>query len=262
MNAFPPFSEHPRDAHHRNVQDYDRWATLQRKSAEYLFDMLPEDFEPNVVADLGCGSGYLLKLLQQRYRTAQLLGVDFDRRRTGWAKTVFAEHPHIRIVESTIEDFLKTSPLSFDLVVSNFALHWSMQVDSVLGCIARGLEKKGKFAISLPTKGSLTTLHRVMREEGVPIPLTFQPESYWLTRTEKSGLQLQESRSFELIQYYASAREALSSVHRTGTLPPARRGAFQKVGTMKRLLHSLEKKGSEKGIPIGYRIWQAVFGVK
>jgi malonyl-CoA O-methyltransferase len=107
---------------------YDAAAVLQREIADRLLARLEVvRLKPQVILDIGCGTGYDLRQLSKRYLSARVVGLDIAetmaqraRSRTGlWrrltGRSVFACGDAER---------LPLAPASVDMIVSNLALQW------------------------------------------------------------------------------------------------------------------------------------------
>lgn len=128
--------------------DYDAAAVLQKEVRGRLLDRL--DFvkvEPEVILDLGAGTGHASRALKDRYRGAQVIALDLAqgmlveaRRRIGW----------ISRFERVCADAgrLPLKDRSVDLVVSNLMLQWCDPPDAVLAEVRRILKPGGLFTFT------------------------------------------------------------------------------------------------------------------
>lgn len=108
----------------RAVATYDAAATLQREVGDRLLERLDWiRLQPTDVLELGCGTGYCTRLLEQRYRKARLCALDIaeamlvhTRRGSGWfSKT--------RYLCGDAQQ-LPLADASIDLLFSNLTLQW------------------------------------------------------------------------------------------------------------------------------------------
>lgn len=137
---------------------YDAHAVLQREVCDRLLDRL--DFmtlQPRRVLDLGCGTGYGLAQLCQRYAAAELCGLDIApamllaaRARLpqpGWAQRALANLLPQRNMQPRLlcadMDRLPLPDNSMDLVWSSLALQWAHELEATLKGIHRVLAPGG-----------------------------------------------------------------------------------------------------------------------
>jgi malonyl-CoA O-methyltransferase len=129
-------------------RDYDAAAVLQKEVRGRLLERL--DFvkvEPEVVVDLGSGTGHASRALKDRYPKAQVIALDLAygmlveaKRRVGW----------FRRFERVCADAarLPLKDRSVDLVVSNLMLQWCDPPDTTLTEVKRILKPGGLFTFT------------------------------------------------------------------------------------------------------------------
>lgn len=114
--------------------------------------------------DLGCGAGlYLDNLrLQNQNLPIDYTGVDLSEKMLSHAQKKYSSHHFIKQDMLTALDQFDES--SFDIVVSNAALHWLIQdsdyskIQSLISKCSRLLRKDGFFAVSMAGQGTATRL--------------------------------------------------------------------------------------------------------
>jgi malonyl-CoA O-methyltransferase len=137
-----------RAAFDRASATYDAAAVLQgRVRAELLSRLDLIKVAPEVVVDLGCGTGDGTRRLKDRYRAALVIGLDpalgmlrETRRRSGWLRplrTVCAD-----VMQLPFRD------QSVNLMFSNLMLQWCDDLDGALAEIRRVLAPEGFFAFT------------------------------------------------------------------------------------------------------------------
>jgi malonyl-CoA O-methyltransferase len=104
----------------RAASSYDDAAVLQRATADELIGRLSVvRLEPGVVVDLGCGTGYGLGLLAERYPQALRIGIDHAvtmaraAARDGHGAPLAGDAHRLPLTDACV-----------DLVVSNLAMQW------------------------------------------------------------------------------------------------------------------------------------------
>ncbi|MBT9566894.1 MAG: malonyl-ACP O-methyltransferase BioC [Thiobacillus sp.] len=137
---------------------YDAHAVLQREVCDRMLDRL--DFvtlQPQRVLDLGCGTGYALARLSERYAAAELCGLDIApamlhaaRARLpqpGWAQRALAalmpqQQLRPRLICADM-DRLPLAENSMNLVWSSLVLQWAQDLDATFKGIHRVLAPGG-----------------------------------------------------------------------------------------------------------------------
>jgi malonyl-CoA O-methyltransferase len=131
-------------AFNRNASGYDQCAALQAEVQRRLLDRL--DYlrvSPEMILDLGCGTGQAIAALNRRYRSAKVIGLDLAEAMLKEARKHYRMLERKRLVNGDFE-LLPFIENSFDMVFSSLALQWSNDL-----------------------RGTFTELKRVGKPEGV-----------------------------------------------------------------------------------------------
>jgi malonyl-CoA O-methyltransferase len=127
---------------------YEAAAGLQaRVSGELLERLAAFDFAPQVVLDLGAGTGRVTRELRRRYRGALVIALDIA---PGMLREARRYSRPWRRFERVCADALRL-PLgdaSIDLVFSSLMLQWCEPLDAALAEVRRVLKPQGFFAFS------------------------------------------------------------------------------------------------------------------
>jgi malonyl-CoA O-methyltransferase len=140
----------------RHAFEYDHWASFQRNIGEKLLLQLDNPFTH--ILDLGCGTGWFLKKLQEQYPQAKLTALDLapemlqhSLARLGSAK--------IEWIEADMDEYIY-GPERFDLIFSNLALQWSENLEALLQQLALSLKPRGELHFSVLGKHTLKELQQ------------------------------------------------------------------------------------------------------
>jgi malonyl-CoA O-methyltransferase len=167
-----PLDRHAvRDSFARAAATYDDAAVLQREVADRLLERLDYiKMRPLRILDLGCGTGYLTRLLSQRYPSAQIIGLDLALPMLRAAQ----RHTRVRLpfglgrrlsrcrYANADAEALPLSDTSFDLVVSNLTLQWC-DPDRVFRECRRVLRPAGLFLFTTFGPDTLKELRAAWR---------------------------------------------------------------------------------------------------
>jgi malonyl-CoA O-methyltransferase len=137
-----------RAAFDRASGSYDAAAVLQARVREELLSRLDLiRVTPEVVVDLGCGTGQGARQLKDRYRSATVVALDpalgmlrETRRRSGWLR------PLQRVCGDVFQLPLRDGAV--DLMFSNLMLQWCDDLDAALREVRRALAPEGFFAFT------------------------------------------------------------------------------------------------------------------
>jgi malonyl-CoA O-methyltransferase len=132
-----------RRAFSRAAEHYDEVAALQREIGQRMLDRLElVKLQPELVLDVGSGTGVATAALARRYRKARVLALDFafpmlqQTRKRG----AFLRKP--RCVCGDLEH-LPLADSSVDLIYSNAAIQWSNDLDHTFSEFRRVLRPGG-----------------------------------------------------------------------------------------------------------------------
>ncbi len=132
----------------RVSSQYEQHAWLQREIRSRLYERL-EDIpaEPSRILDLGCGSGAGAAQLKQRYRSAQVIGLDLAlamchecRRQSRWRRP-------IDVLQADAAQLPFASD-SIDLIIANLVFQWVEDLPAALNGLRRILKPGGVLLFS------------------------------------------------------------------------------------------------------------------
>ncbi len=124
-------------------RDRMQWLLFDRVHRAVL-NAIPDDLQPEVVLDIGCGTGRLLRKVEKRWPGARLIGVDLtegmiDQARLAMPEGEFSMGPAER---------LPLPDASVDLALSTVSFHhWQDQSQGICE-VARVLRPGGRFYLA------------------------------------------------------------------------------------------------------------------
>lgn len=137
-----------RAAFDRASSRYEAAAVLQSQvAAELLSRLEPFDFSPNVILDLGAGTGRVSADLKRRYRGSTVIALDLA---PGMLREAARHQRLFRRFERVCGDAVRL-PLqsaSVDIVFSNLMLQWCDPLDDAFAEVRRVLKPQGHFVFS------------------------------------------------------------------------------------------------------------------
>ena len=102
---------------------------------------------PKTVADLGCGTGAITRLLAERWPAAQVLGVDSAASMLAHGDAAAAP-ARITWQQADLAGWVAPQPM--DLIYSNAALHWLPDHAALLPRLMAMLAPGGRLAVQMP----------------------------------------------------------------------------------------------------------------
>ena len=153
-----------RAAFDRASSTYEAAAILQSRVAEELLGRLePFDFHPEVVLDLGAGTGRAAAQLKRRYRRSLVIALDLA---PGMLQQAVRHQSLFRRFARVCADAarLPLESASVDIVFSNLMLQWCDPPDAVLAEIRRVLKPRGFFTFTTLGPDTLKELRSAWAE--------------------------------------------------------------------------------------------------
>jgi trans-aconitate 2-methyltransferase len=127
-----------------NPEQYLKFAGERLRPALDLLARIPAA-APACVVDLGCGTGSLVPIFEQRWPQAKLTGVDGSAEMLAKAR---ADHPHADFVQADVALWRPAQPV--DAIYSNATLHWISDHDPVFLRLLSDVTPGGWLAIQMP----------------------------------------------------------------------------------------------------------------
>ncbi|XP_068733563.1 malonyl-[acyl-carrier protein] O-methyltransferase 1-like [Montipora capricornis] len=94
-------------------------------------EIIQSDVSPqpgDAILDLGCGTGELSAYLAELVGPeGKVIGIDPDEQRIRAAKQSHGERKNLSLVEGSVSNISQIFPQSFDIIFSNYVLHWNAE---------------------------------------------------------------------------------------------------------------------------------------
>lgn len=142
---------------HWDPNQYLKFSDHRLRPAIELLDRIPLE-SPKVIFDLGCGAGNVTRIIADRWKSAQVYGLDKSRDMLQKAQL---EPEKIQWVEADIENWIPDE--APDLIYSNATLQWVKGHRELFPRLVGFLRPGGCLAVQMPLSWEVTS-HRLMRE--------------------------------------------------------------------------------------------------
>lgn len=249
----------------RAASTYDSVADFQRAVGARLLNLLPESQSSRLTApsavqqwlDIGCGTGYFCEQLQQRWPSAQGLGLDLA---PGMLDVARTRCPQLSYICADAEH-LPLQDNSQDLVFSSLALQWCTDFSRVLSEIKRVLKQGGILLFSSLADGSLLELRNSWQAvDNSPHVNQFRPLSLYQDLTANSALQVLDVHCHTHTYHYQKVRELTHELKHLGAdhVQAGRAQGLVSRQGFQRLLDTYESYRQPQGLPA---TWQVIYGV-
>ncbi len=242
----------------RSATRYDQAAGVQQQAGKALLEvtqrLLPETVTPQVLADIGCGTGFLAPHLIESLKPQQYIGIDLAQ---GMLDLAAQRHASLSGVSWLCADAenLSLPEASVDLIYANFSLQWCEDLPKLLASFSRVLKPGGYCCFTSLDSNSLHELRRAWSEvDGFTHVNRFYDQLAWREAIGSSELELSHHYQQTFVAHFESVREALRSFKDIGAnvvVGSQRDGLTGK----KRFAHfsqAYEAQRQEQGIPVSY----------
>ena len=136
---------------------YLKFSEQRLRPALELLERIPLE-APDVIYDLGCGSGRITRLLAKRWSSSRVYGIDNSPQMLAEAAS---EPSTARWVDADIRDWVpQENP---DLIYSNATFHWVDGHSELFTRLVNYLNPGGCLAVQMPLSWDLPS-HRLMRD--------------------------------------------------------------------------------------------------
>jgi len=145
LNNPPPLFDksQARASFERAAATYDEAAVLQRQTGENMLERLELiKLQPEVILDIGCGTGLATAALGKRYKKAQIIALDFA---PAMLKRAYRRGSWLRKPTCVCGDAeqLPIADASVDLIFSNATIQWCNDLDQTFAGFLRVLKPGG-----------------------------------------------------------------------------------------------------------------------
>ena len=241
----------------RAAASYDSVAELQRDVGSELLRRLPEDFVPAVWLDMGCGTGYFSRALQERFPASAGVALDIAEGMLKHARPLGGAQHFI----AGDAERLPLQDASCDLVFSSLAVQWCADFATVLSEAYRVLKPGGVLAFASLCVGTLYELRDSWRQVDGQVHVNrFREFSGYQALCAASGLNVQSLQSSAHVLHYPDVRSLTHELKALGAhnLNPGRPGGLTGRARILGLVEAYEQFRQPQGLPATYQVVYAV----
>lgn len=238
-----------RQSFERAAGTYDSAAQVQRRICGWLAGGLPAGVAAGIVVDVGCGTGYGLRLLRERLPAAHLLGLDLS-------PAMLAKVPPVAHRLAGDAERLPLGDASVHLYWSSLALQWC-DLAAALPEARRVLREGGHLAVATLGPGTFAELRAAFAAaDTYSHTLAFLEPERIAARLAAAGLPHHRIERRPLVCHYRDLKALLRAVKAIGANQV---GAGRRTGLMSRAAWQKAEAAYEalrqpSGLPLTYDV--------
>ena len=128
----------------KNLENYDKNAKIQKHMAKKLVSLI-KNKTPNKILEIGCGTGFVTKLISKEFTFKTYLALDIVE---DCRQYIYNINPNVKFSSIDIEDFIKKDTDKYDLIISNASLQWVDDFEGVTKNLQTKLAPNGELVFS------------------------------------------------------------------------------------------------------------------
>ncbi len=198
----------------------EKYLKFERERTQPSLDLISrlDGFSPERIIDLGCGPGNSTHVLYERFKNAEILGVDASDDMLEKAKK---SYPFLNFKKCFLPEGLEKENGKFDLIFSNACIQWIAEQKRLFEAVFSCLDKGGVFAVQVPlTQKSqfYIMFSRFLKDEkwsfleSTDVFHQLSPDGYYNLLTEfSSDITMWETEYFHSVDSFDSVIDWYSS---------------------------------------------------
>lgn len=235
------------------ADSYDEFSKIQHRIAAQLLSQCPSDNKQHIL-DLGCGTGYCLPVLEQRYPSGDITGADLSQGMLDFAKTSYPKFQY-KIADAENLPFEKES---FDLIFSNFAVQWCDDFSQVLRQAFDAVKPGGHLLLSTLADGTLSELKQAWAKvDDFQHVNDFEKSEDLEKAIDESGFDVNSVSCHTELDFYQDMRGLTDSLKRIGAhnMTQGRTKTLTSASKVKAFKRAMEEYRDDQGLPASYNVF-------
>lgn len=153
-----------------SARSYDETAYIQPIVAQHLLEYV--SFKPRTILEIGCGTGGLSAHLIKKFPESKIILSDISEQMLSVCRQNIGESPVYHVVDA---ENIPADIGSFDLIISNLALQWVVNLQAVLQNLIKALNPGGTLCFSILGDKNFKEFKSILEAYGVPSGLHDYP---------------------------------------------------------------------------------------
>ena len=131
---------------HSKIYDFSRWFFLFGRTS-LIKKLMHSKIQPNVILEVGCGTGKNLKLLSKLYPKSILFGMDLSTNMLSIAQKKLSDEPGVFLLNQAFDEAYFPFKGKVDLIIFSYVLTMNKDYPTILQEAQKTLSKDGHIAI-------------------------------------------------------------------------------------------------------------------
>ena len=200
----------------RHAHEYDQYARVQLKMLMQLVSQLPIELpEYAQILEIGCGTGRLTEQLRSRYPTAHITALDLAPAMLEQTVNRLGHDTQLTLIATDAEQWIKDTPTTYDLIVSNATFHWFEQPIETFHRLKRRLNPHAELHFSTLGPQTFWEFHQACSNVDHKLGLPNHRRGQRFLPIEQWQPILDVTEHY-FIEYHDSVRTFMDSVRRIG----------------------------------------------
>lgn len=142
----------------KNLATYNENAKIQRRMAERLMSFLDREVFESIL-EIGCGTGILTELVNEKIEFKSYKAIDIVEDCKSFVESISED---ISFINEDVEIYLQQCDEEFDLIISNAALQWVQDFESVVKTLKKRLKPNGILLFTTFGKENLREIYHLL----------------------------------------------------------------------------------------------------
>jgi malonyl-CoA O-methyltransferase len=209
----------------RSAASYDAYAVFQKDAAFALMQKIKAGGKNyRQILEIGCGTGFLTKLLAEEYPQAMILATDIAPEMIGVAKAKLAQWQNVVYSVADGENLVIPAGNAYDLITSNMVFQWFNDYLLPFSRYYQSLNNAGCLIFSTLGEGTFSELYSCLRqtyakkgnENALSKRKLFIKKDVLAVTMHQAGFTEIEIVADLRQEFYPSCRDFLRSLKKTG----------------------------------------------
>ncbi|MFT7387051.1 MAG: malonyl-CoA O-methyltransferase [Candidatus Endobugula sp.] len=259
-----PYKKNIADSFSRSAARYDKAANVQQQSGKKMLSVMNQVIgcqtfnlgKKITIADIGCGTGFFTRQLNETYQSEKYIGVDIAEGMLAVAKENNADCTNVEWLRCEAEDLLLEDN-SVDIIFSNFSLQWCDDLSALMKSFYRVLTPNGFCCFTSLGSNTLIELRQAWATvDQLPHVNPCHRRSQWQAAIVNNDFVVINHFHETVTEYFDSVIDAMQGLKEVGAnvITAEHRQGLTGKQRFNQLIQAYEKYRTTQGIPASYDV--------